>query len=422
MKITVLGAGVIGVTSAWYLQRAGHEVTVVERESGPALQTSYANAGQVSWGYATPWAAPGVLGKVLRWQFDRNAPLRMHWRNDPAMWRFMFGMLANATPARYALNKACLLRLGRYSHQALVALREETGLRYESGQGGLLELFRSEAQMAHLDHDLELLADNGIPARRLSVEECLSVEPGLAGSRHLLAGGLHFPGDETGNCRVFTLRLAELAAQNGVDFRYGVAVSRIRAEAGRVTGLDTDHGPLATDAYVVAAGSYTPALLAPLGIELPVYPVKGYSLTAPLRDPERGPRSALMDEARKVAITRLGDRLRVAGMAELTGFDRSVQARYYRSIERAVRDWFPDAVDYAQAEWWSGLRPMTPDGPPVIGATAYPNLYLNNGQGTLGWTLSCGSARLLADIISAREPEIDPTGLSLTRYARGRNN
>lgn len=416
MKVVVLGAGVIGVTSAWYLQQSGHDVTVIEREAGAALQTSYANAGQVSWGYARPWAAPGVMVKVFRWQFDRNAPLLLHWRIDAAMWRFMLSMLANTAPARYEANMARLLRLGRYSHQSLVALRQETGISYEEGQNGTLEVFRSEEQMAGLDQELKLFADNDIPARRLSVEECLAIEPGLERSRHLLAGGLHFPGDEIGNCRLFTNGLAELAAQRGVYFRYGVSVQRLRAEGGQVTGLDTNQGSITADAYVVAAGSYTPALLTPLGIDLPVYPVKGYSLTSPIVAAGDAPRSTLMDEGRKVAITRLGNKLRAAGIAELTGFDLSVQEKNYGVIERAVRDWFPEAADYTQAEWWSGLRPMTPDGPPVIGATPYSNLYLNNGHGTLGWTLSCGSSRALADIVSGRKPEIDMDGLTLARY------
>ncbi|MEJ2479192.1 MAG: D-amino acid dehydrogenase [Acidihalobacter sp.] len=416
MKVVVLGAGVVGVTSAWYLMQAGHEVTVLEREAGPALQTSFANGGMVAWGYATPWASPGILRKAVRWQFERDAPLLLHWRRDPAMWRFMLKMLANAPADRYELNKTRLLRLSRYSHQALVALREDTGLRYEEGQGGTLELFHSEAQMSGLEQELRLFAENGIPAQRLDAEACLAVEPGLERRRHLLAGGLRFPDDEIGNCQRFTSELASLAGQRGADFRYGVSVSRVRAEGGRVTGLDTDQGIVAADAYVIAAGSYAPALLAPLGIRLPVYPVKGYSLTAPIVNPEAAPRSSLMDEARKVAITRLGERLRVAGIAELAGFDLSLESRRYGVIERVARDWFPDAADFSQIEWWCGLRPMTPDGPPIIGATPYANLFLNNGHGTLGWTLSCGSSRVLADIVSAREPEISTDGLTLARY------
>lgn len=417
MKIAVLGAGVVGVTSAWYLRQAGHEVTVLDREDGPAQETSFANGGMVSWGYAKPWASPGILGKALRWQFERDAPLLLHWRADAAMWRFMLQMMANAPAHRYEQNKSRLLRLGHYSHEVLSALREQTGLQYDAGTSGTLELFRSPEQMVGIDQELAMYASHGIPVRPLDVDGCIEVEPGLTGVRDLLAGGLQFPGDEIGDCQCFTVALAQMAAEQGVTFRYGETVQRIPTESGRVTGFDTDHGRVTADAYVIAAGSYAPGLLAPLGIELPVYPVKGYSLTAPIVDHEAAPRSTLMDEARKVAMTRLGDRFRVAGIAELTGFDLSLQAQHYGVIERVARDWFPAAADYDRIEWWCGLRPMTPDGPPIIGATAYRNLYLNNGHGTLGWTLSCGSARLLADIVSGREPEIDPEGLTLARYA-----
>ncbi|AOU98387.1 D-amino acid dehydrogenase small subunit [Acidihalobacter yilgarnensis] len=416
MKVLIVGAGVIGVTSAWYLQRAGHEVTVVERQSGPALETSFANGGMVSWGYATPWAAPGVPLKALRWLFDPDAPLVMRWRSDPAQWRFVADMLRNCSAERYAINKSRLLRLGRYSHTALIELRETLGLRYDEGADGTLELFRDPSQMAGLDKELELLAEAGIPARRMSVEDCLQVEPGLARVRERLAGGLSFPGDEIGDCRKFTETLAGHCVAAGVDFRYGVNVASVRAAAGRIEGIDTDQGVVTADAYVMAAGSYAPGMLAPLGIRLPVFPVKGYSLTAPIIEPEAAPRSTMIDEARKVAITRLGDRLRVAGIAELAGFDLSLSEQRYGVIERVARDWFPDAADLSQAEYWCGLRPMTPDGPPIIGPTSYDNLFLNNGHGTLGWTLSCGSSRLLADLISGRTPEIDPDGLTFARY------
>lgn len=417
MKVLIVGAGVIGVTSAWYLQRAGHDVTVIERQQGPALETSFANGGMVSWGYATPWAAPGVPLKALRWQFERDAPLVMHWRADPAQWRFMGAMLRNCAADRYAVNKARLLRLGRYSYTAIVELREALGLRYDEGTGGTLELFRDAAQLDGMERELELLAEAGIPARLLSTDECLEVEPGLARVRERLAGALSFPGDEIGDCRKFTESLAAHCAAAGVTFRYGVDVAGLRAAGTRVEVIETDQGTLNADAYVLAAGSYTPGLLAPLGIRLPVFPVKGYSLTAPIVEPDAAPVSTMIDEARKVAITRLGDRLRVAGIAELAGFDLSLSERRYGVIERVARDWFPDAADLSQAEYWCGLRPMTPDGPPVIGPTRYDNLYLNNGHGTLGWTLSCGSSRLLADLVSGREPEIDTEGLTLERYA-----
>ncbi|OBS09728.1 D-amino acid dehydrogenase [Acidihalobacter prosperus] len=416
MKVLIVGAGVIGVTSAWYLQRAGYEVTVVERQAEPALETSFANGGMVSWGYATPWAAPGVPLKALRWLFDADAPLVMRWRRDPAQWRFVAEMLRNCSADRYALNKSRLLRLGRYSHGALVELREALGLRYDEGTGGTLELFRYPAQLEGLDRELALLEDSGIPARLLTPDECLTVEPGLARVRDRLAGALSFPGDEIGDCRKFTEALAGHCRAAGVEFRYGVGVQAAHASGDSIERVDTDHGPLSADAYVIAAGSYAPSLLAPLGIRLPVFPVKGYSLTAPIVTSEAAPVSTMIDEARKVAITRLGDRLRVAGIAELAGYDLSLSEARYGVIERVARDWFPDAADLSRAEYWCGLRPMTPDGPPVVGPTGYGNLFLNNGHGTLGWTLSCGSARLLADIMSGREPDIDSEGLTLARY------
>lgn len=416
MKVAVVGAGVVGVTSAWYLRQAGHEVGVIDRAAGPALETSFANAGMVAWSSAAPWAAPGMLAKALRWQFDPDAPLRLNWRADPAQWRFLFALLANGTATRHAANRRHLLRLGRYSRDALADLRGETGIAYHAGQGGTLELFHEASQLAALDHELGVLAGHGVTVRRLDADSCIAAEPALARARRRPAGGLLFPGDETGDCHAFTLALAERAARRQVEFRHGVRVMRIRAEGGWVTGLETDRGPVVADRYVVAAGSYTPSLLAPLGIRLPIHPVKGYSLTVPLVDPAAAPRGALMDAARKVAMTRLGDRLRVAGIAELAGFDLSLTARRYGVIERTARDWLPHAADFSRAEWWCGLRPMTPDGPPVIGPTAYPNLFLNAGHGTLGWALGCGSARLLADLVTGRPPEIATDGLTPMRF------
>lgn len=416
MKVLIVGAGVIGVTSAWYLQRAGHEVVVVDRRPAPALETSYANGGMISWGYAAPWAAPGIPRKTLYWHFDPDAPLSVRWRLDPQMWRFLLSMLRQCSKSHYLRNRSRLLRLGRYSHAALVELRDALGITYDQGSGGTLELFRESKQMQDLDSKLAFLAEAGIPARSLTEEECLAVEPGLRLVHDKIAGGLEYPGDEVGDCRKFTEVLAGHCVAAGVDFRYGVSVNALLASGTYVEGVDTDQGTLTADAYVIAAGSYAVDLLSPLEIRLPVYPVKGYSLTVPLRDPEAAPRSTVMDEARKVTMTRLGNRLRVAGIAELAGFDLSLKAARYGVITRVVQDWFPDAADLSQAEYWCGLRPMTPDGPPLIGPTPYNNLYLNNGHGTLGWTLSCGSARLLADLLSDRPPEIDLDGLTLSRF------
>lgn len=417
MRVLVIGAGVIGVTSAWYLQNAGHQVTVVDREKGPALETSYANGGMVSWGYATPWAAPGVPFKAIRWLFDRDAPLVLNWLPSPSLWRFMVAMLANCTTSRYAVNRSRLLRLGRYSHDALVELREVLGLNYDADTRGTLELFRDPKQFNGIDNDLKMLSDMGISAHQLSTDECLSLEPGLTPVRDKLAGGLSFPDDETGDCKQFTESLASYCVEAGVEFCYGVDVRAIQAVNGKIKSVNSNQGEMSADSYVVAAGSYTPGLLAPLGIRLPIYPVKGYSLTAPIVNQDRAPRSTMMDEAHKVAITRLGNRFRVAGIAELADYNLSLSEHRYGVIKRVAQHWFPDAADLSQAEYWCGLRPMTPDGPPIIGPTAYENLFLNCGHGTLGWTMSCGSSRLLADCLSDRSPEIDTEGLTLSRYS-----
>lgn len=417
MKIVVIGSGIVGITSAWFLQEAGHEVMVVDRQPGPALETSYANGGQVSWGYATPWAAPGLIRRAMGWLFDPDAPLILHPRWDLPMFRFMMRMMRNASPERYSVNKNHLLRLGRYSHDNLVALRELTGIQYDNAATGTLELFRKPTPQSAIDDEISLFENNGIPVRKLDADGCLEVEPGLKKAVDRLAGGIQFPEDELGDCRSFALQLYELLETKGVTFRFNTTVTDLRTERGRVTRLVmTECEDLQPDAVVVAAGSYSPLLLKPLGINVPVYPVKGYSLTTPIIDSSAAPVSTLMDETRKVAITHLGQRLRAAGIAELAGYDRSLDSRHYNVVLRAVQQLFPDAADYSNLEWWCGLRPMTPEGPPLIGKTPIENLFLNTGQGTLGWTLSCGSAHLLADIISGATPEIDTTGLTLDRY------
>lgn len=416
MKVAILGAGVIGVTSAWYLMQEGYDVTVVEREPGPALETSYANGGQVSWGYATPWASPGVIGKIIHWQFDPNSPLQLHFHADYRMWRFLFRMLANAAPATYEKNKSRLLRLGLYSYQMLSEIRQIVDFDYERGPGGLLEILREKKDFDHVDRELEIYTANGIPAERLDLDGCLKVEPGLDAGRDVIAGGIYFRGDESGNCRLFTQKLSELAAEQGVSFNYGITVERLAKINDRIVAFETDQGAIEADAYVIAAGSYTSDLLRPLGMDIPIYPVKGYSMTAPIVDASQAPKSTLMDENRKVAITRLGNKLRAAGIAEFAGFDLSLQPKNYQVVARAVQELFPNAADYSKIDWWCGLRPMTPDGPPIIGSTPYQNLYLNTGHGTLGWTLSCGSARVLADIVSGKTPAIDMEGLTLERY------
>ena len=416
MKVIVLGAGIVGVTSAYQLAKAGHEVTVVDRQPGPALETSFANAGEVSFGYCSPWAAPGIPMKAMKWLFMQHAPLILRPKVDMAMIAWMTQMLRNCTSARYALNKSRMLRLADYSRVSLAALREETGISYDERMQGTLQLFRSEAQLDASAKDVKALAADGIPYEVLDPEGCIRVEPALKHVREKIVGGLLTPKDETGDCFKFSNALAEKAKALGVTFNYGSIIRGLDVEGGRVTGVVTAHGRLAADAVVVALGSFSPLLVRPHGIRLPVYPVKGYSLTIPITDASRAPESTVMDETYKIAITRLGERIRVGGMAEISGYTNDLGEPRRLTLQHSVMDLFPGG-DISKASFWSGLRPMTPDGTPVIGATKVAGLFLNTGHGTLGWTMSSGSARLVADLVSGRKPEIDATDLAVARYA-----
>ncbi len=415
MKVTVLGAGVIGVTTAWYLAKAGHEVTVLDRQGGPALETSFANAGEVSFGYCSPWAAPGIPQKALKWLFMKHAPLILRPKLDYAMLSWMARLAANCTSQRYAVNKSRMLRLAEYSRLALAGLRDETAISYDERMQGTLQLFRTQAQIDASAKDAKALKADGIPFEILDPDGCIRVEPALAKVRDRLVGGLLTPKDETGDCFKFTNALEAKAVELGVKFQYGTTIHAIETEGTVAKSVMTSAGKMTCDAVVVALGSYSPLLLKPLGISLPVYPVKGYSLTIPIVDPARAPESTVMDETFKIAITRLGDRIRVGGMAEISGYTNDLAQARRSTLEHSVSDLFPGG-DLARASFWSGLRPMTPDGTPVIGATRFSNLFLNTGHGTLGWTMSCGSARLLSDMISQRPPEIETTDLDIRRY------
>ena len=416
MRVLVLGSGVIGVTTAWYLSQAGHEVVVVDREAGPALETSFANAGQVSPGYSAPWAAPSIPVKAMKWLLMRHAPLIIRPRLDMAMIRWTLAMLRNCTHERYALNKGRMVRLAEYSRDQLDLLRRETGITYDGRQQGTLQLFRTEKQLADVHKDVDVLKAQGVPCEVLDPAGCIAAEPGLAASDVGFVGGLRLPNDETGDCFLFTNALARMAAERGVVFHQSVDIQALETADGRVVGARTSQGVLTADAVVVALGSYSPRMVAPVGLKLPVYPVKGYSITARIVDADRAPVSTVMDESYKVAITRLGDRIRVGGMAELSGYNNSLPHLRRETLEQSVGSLFPGGGDLKGASYWSGLRPMTPDGTPVIGATQVPGLYLNTGHGTLGWTMACGSARLLADLIDGETPEIEVHDLSLNRY------
>ena len=416
MKVLVLGSGVIGVSSAYQLALAGHEVTVVDRQPAAALETSYGNAGEVSPGYSAPWAGPGVPIKAIKWLLMQHRPLVIRPNIDLNLLRWGVAMLRNCTSARYELNKSRMVRLAEYSRDCLKALRSETGIRYDERMQGTLQLFRTQAQLDGTAADIAILQRYGVAFELLDRDGCIRHEPALAAVRDKFVGGLLLPGDETGDCFKFTQNLAALAKQRGVTFRHGVEIKSLVGRSDEISGVIINDTMLTADAYLVALGSYSPLLLAPLGIRIPVYPVKGYSITVPITDAAGAPESTVMDETHKVAVTRLGERIRVGGTAELAGYTLQLHDTRRRTLEHVVTDLFPAGGDVKKAEFWCGLRPMTPDGTPVIGATRRRRLYLATGHGTLGWTMAAGTGRVMADVISGRVPEIDMAGLTIDRY------
>jgi D-amino-acid dehydrogenase len=415
VKVLVLGAGVIGTTTAYYLARAGHEVTVVDRQPGPARETSYANAGQVSPGYAAPWAAPGVPLKAVRWMFQKHAPLAIGLDGSMAQLGWMWQMLRNCSPERYAVNKERMVRLAEYSRDCLAQLRADTGIRYEGREGGTLQVFRTQAQLDGVAKDVAVLKSAGVPFELLDAASLRRAEPAIAAQR--LVGGLRLPNDETGDCHLFTQRMEQLAQALGARFVFDAPVDRVEVANGRVVGVAQGRQLLKADAYVMAMGSYSTAQLAGM-LDIPVYPVKGYSITVPVADEEKAPVSTVLDETYKVAITRFARRIRVGGMAELRGFDLGLNPRRRETLELCLNELFPGGGYAGAANFWTGLRPMTPDGTPLVGRTPVPNLFLNTGHGTLGWTMACGSARVLADVMSGRAPEIRADDLTVMRYPR----
>ena len=416
MKVLVLGSGVIGVSAAYQLAVAGHEVTVVDRQPAAGLETSYGNAGEVSPGYSAPWAGPGVPIKAIKWLLMQHRPLVVRPHLDLGMVRWGMSMLRNCTSARYEVNKGRMVRLAEYSRDCLKELRAQTGIQYDQRMQGTLQLFRTQAQLDGTAADIAVLKRYGVGFELLDVDGCIRHEPALAPVREKFAGGLLLPGDETGDCFKFTQNLAAMAVQQGVQFRYGTRIQRLRKAGQQIEGVVTDAGTLKADAYLVALGSYSPLLLDPIGIRIPVYPVKGYSITVPITDASGAPESTVMDETHKVAVTRLGDRIRVGGTAELAGYTLKLHDARRDTLEHVVSDLFPRGGDVKRAEFWCGLRPMTPDGTPVVGATRLPNLYLATGHGTLGWTMAAGTGRVMADVISGRKPGIDLKGLTVDRY------
>ena len=411
MKVVVLGAGVVGVATAWYLTEAGHEVTVVDRQAEAGIETSFANGGQISAGHAEPWARPGVLPKILKWLGHEDAPMLFRPRASLAQWEWGLRFLFECFPGRFERNTRELAGLALYSRDCLNALREQTGIEYQCLRRGILHFCTDEREFEALARRAEAMRRLGIVREVKSSTECIALEPALGNSTVGIVGGVHTPQDESGDAFEFTQGLARLAQARGVIFRYGTTVQVIETAADRVTGA-TLHGPgggrIEGDAYVVALGSYSPLLCAPLGLRLPVYPLKGYSITIPLAPQQSAiaPNVSLTDEACKIVISRLGNRLRGAGTAELGGYDTEVNPVRCQAILERVRQLFPQLAPFGEVTPWAGLRPATPNNVPLIGGTRLRNLYLNTGHGTLGWTLACGSGRALADLVSGRRPEV----------------
>jgi D-amino-acid dehydrogenase len=419
MRVLVLGSGVVGVSTAYYLARAGHEVTVVDRQPGPALETSFANAGQISPGYASPWAAPGVPLKALKWLFQRHAPLAIRPDGTLFQLEWMWEMYRNCSAERYAVNKERMVRLAEYSRDCIRQLRQESGIQYEGRQQGTLQLFRTQAQYDGAAKDIEVLREAGVPYEVLNSAELSRAEPALADVRHKLVGGLRLPNDETGDCQLFTTRLAAMAKELGVRFEFGTSIDALDITGDQITGVRTSRGVMKADRYVLALGSYSRFLLGEQ-FKVPVYPLKGYSITVPITNAAKAPVSTILDETYKIAITRFDDRIRVGGMAEIAGYSKALNPRRRETLEMVVTDLFPQGGDVGKASFWTGLRPMTPDSTPIVGATPLRNLFLNTGHGTLGWTMACGSASVIADLVSGRAPAIDAGDLAVFRYAGSR--
>lgn len=415
MRVIVLGSGVIGVASAYYLAQQGASVTVLDRQAGPAEETSFGNAGQISPGYSTPWAAPGIPFKAVKWMFQHHAPLAINM--DGSMWQlqWMAQMLKNCNPQSYAINKERMTRVAEYSRDCLRDLRKATGIHYENRSKGTLQVFRNEAQLEAVQRDIQVLKECGVDYELLLKEDLAKVEPALAFAQDKLVGGLHLPNDETGDCYLFTNALANLAKDMGVDFKFNQNVEKLVLEGDEIKGVLVNGQVLTADRYVLAFGSYSRDFLKPLNLDLPVYPVKGYSLTIPIVDPAFAPQSTVLDETYKIAITRFDERIRVGGMAELSGFNHGLNENRRATLQMVTQDLFPGG-DMQQATFWTGLRPMTPDSTPIIGATRFSNLFLNTGHGTLGWTMACGSGKLISDLVLNHKTDINTEGLSIQRY------
>jgi len=418
MQVLVLGSGIIGTTTAYYLALQGHQVRVIDRQATAGLETSFANAGQISPGYAAPWAAPGIPFKAIKWMLSKHSPLIVNPKPDWEKMKFITRMFTQCNEKSYTTNKSRMLRLAEYSRLSLQQLNLDTGLDYDNEEKGTLQLFRTRKQVLAAQKDMAILDKFNMPYESLHVNGCIDAEPALARVKHKFIAGLRLPMDQTGDCYKFTDQLVERCRKLGVIFEFNTEIKSLKIENNQIHSVVTETQEYKADKYVVAMGSFSNKLLKTIGINSPVYPVKGYSITVPVINPDASPVSTIMDEIHKVAITRLGDRIRVAGTAELNGHNLELNEKRRATVRHVIADLFPDAANMQQDEFWAGLRPMTPDGTPMVGATDIPNLYLNTGHGTLGWTMSFESGRLLADIISGNKTDIRYDDLSIHRYKK----
>jgi D-amino-acid dehydrogenase len=416
MRVIVLGAGIIGTASAWFLRKAGHEVTVVERQPGPALETSFANGGQIAVSHSEPWANPSAPLKVLKWLGREDAPLLYRFRAEWLQWKWGLNFLRECAPARTAENIRQIVAMSEYSRQTLQTVRDETGIVYDGLTRGILHFYTDQKEFERSLPAVRLMRELGCPRESIGPDRVVQIEPALGAVRSQLAGGDFTATDESGDAFKFTAGLATKAAAAGVDFRFNVSVTRLVTDGigatPHIDGVEVIDAfghfqLLRADAFVVALGSFSQPMLKPLGINLILYPGKGYSATYRVTDPSLAPTVSLTDDAHKLVFSRLGNRLRVAGTCELNGYTRDLNNTRCEAITRRTRELFPGACDYEVPEYWTGLRPLTPSNVPYIGKTPFSNLYLNTGHGTLGWTMGCGSGRAIADIVSGRRPDVD---------------
>ena len=418
MKVVVLGAGIIGTTSAYFLAKQGHEVTVIDRQDSVSMETSHANAGCLSYGFTSPWASPGLPFSVLKWVLTGRSPLIINPNMSVETVKFLYRMFKNCNSRSYEINKSRMLRVANYSQKALLEIETDFDLYYEQKKQGSLQLFWDSKEIEKTQKDIAILDKFNINSKLLSAEECVKIEPGLQYVKNKLAGGIQFMDDFTGNCYLFSTEVYKKCVEMGVNFEFNTEIKSLQIVNDKIASVSTDSGEIKADCYSVSLGSYSTKILSKIGIEIPIYPVKGYSITLPVLSNEDAPQSTIMDEKNKIAITRLGDRIRVAGMAHLTDFDKNLRTKSLDSLMSGLDLLFPKSYESSkETNFWTGFRPSTPDGTPIIGPTPFNNLFLNTGHGTLGWTMSAGSGKLLANLVSGIDPEISTEGIDMSRYS-----